>query len=110
MEKLSEYDLGWIVGIIEADGSFTTNGRNPRIAVKMTDFDTIERFAELMGVRVLGPYKYEDAQLGNKPYWQAHVDGQPARDFMSSTRKKFSLRRQAKIYSLLGNQDDMFED
>lgn len=106
---LSEYDLGWLVGLIEGEGSFTSWKTEPRVLLKMTDRDTVERFAALLGTRVTGPYSYPGQQLGTKPYYMARISGARARSFMASTRTRYSARRQEQVAALLGNQLDMAE-
>lgn len=50
MYKFSDFDFGWLVGILDGEGTFilTNKKRYPRISVKMTDVDTIDRFAKLV--------------------------------------------------------------
>ena len=48
------HELTWLAGLIEGEGCFTVNRSGtrvyPRLIVHMTDFDTIRRAAQLMGV------------------------------------------------------------
>lgn len=102
--QLSEFELGWLVGLIEGDGTFTSDGVTVLVALKITDLDTAQRFATLMGTTVSGPYHYEGQQLGPKPYYMTKIAGRRAREFMASAACHFSARRQAQIASLLGDQ------
>lgn len=102
--RLTDFELGWLVGLIEGDGCVTHDGKNPRIVVKMTDLDVVERFAALVGVPVHGPYKYEDTQIGPKPYYVAYLNGLRARSFMASASAHFSSRRREQIAAIIGGQ------
>ncbi|HEY0684725.1 MAG TPA: hypothetical protein VGD45_20480 [Steroidobacter sp.] len=101
---LSPFELGWLVGLIEGDGTFTFDGVNVVVVLKITDLDTAQRFAGLMRTTVSGPYHYEGQQLGSKPYYMTKIAGKRAREFMSSTHQYFSQRRQEQIAELLGDQ------
>jgi len=101
---ISEFDIGWLVGLIEGDGCFTFDGKHATVALKITDLDTAQRFATLLRTTVCGPYRYEDSQIGPKPYYVAKIAGKRAREFMASTAHHFSLRRQEQISGLLGGQ------
>jgi len=104
MRKKSQYEIGWLVGLIEGDGCFTFDGKYPVVVLKLTDLDTAERFAELMETTVYGPYHYEDSQIGPKPYYMSKIIGRRARQFMNSTAHHFSVRRREQIRALLGGQ------
>lgn len=104
MFKITQFDLGWLIGLIEGDGTFTFDGKNRVVALKITDLDVAERFARLLNTTVNGPYHYEDSQIGPKPYYMTKISGRRAVEFMASTAQYFGQRRQAKIRELLGNQ------
>lgn len=103
-EQLTEFDLGWLVGLIEGDGSFTFDGKHAVVVLKITDLDIAQKFARLLRTTVSGPYHYEGQQLGSKPYYMTKIAGKRAREFMASTASHFSRRRQAQITGLLGDQ------
>ena len=104
----SSFDLGWIVGILEADGCFTStctyvrkdgsSRRLPKVVVSMTDLDTVERFAQVLGFnRVTGPYQ---GRLSTKPTYSWAVTGQKAIDFMDVVKPYMSNRRFCRIEEL----------
>lgn len=101
---LSPFDLGWLVGIIEGDGSFTFDGVNVVVVLKITDMDTAQRFARLLRTTVNGPYYYQDHQIGTKPYYMTKISGTRARQFMASTIQHFGSRRREQIRELIGDQ------
>lgn len=105
--RLSQFDIGWLVGLVEGDGCFTFDGKHPVVALKITDLDTAQRFATLFGTTVSGPYHYEGQQMGDKPYYVSKVTGKRARDFMRSTSHHFSIRRREQIAGLIGDQPEL---
>lgn len=67
---MSDFELGWVVGIIEGEGCLTTVTQwyrykgtskgpycHPVIKVKMTDEDTIRQLHSIVGGVVNGPYQ-----------------------------------------------------
>jgi len=102
--RITDFDIGWLVGLIEGDGCFTFDGKNPVVVLKITDLDTAQRFARLMRTTVSGPYHYEDQQLGPKPYYMTKIAGIRARQFMASTAHHFGERRREQIRALIGDQ------
>lgn len=101
---LTEFELGWLVGLIEGDGTFTFDGKNAMVVLKITDLDTAQQFARLLRTTVSGPYHYEGQQLGSKPYYMTKITGKRAREFMASTAEYFSVRRQGQITEIIGKQ------
>jgi len=60
-----ETEWAWAAGVFEGEGCitscYTDSGKKYRRAilkVAMTDLDTMQRLAELWGVKVVGPYQY----------------------------------------------------
>lgn len=102
--ELTEFELGWLVGLIEGDGTLTFDGKHAVVALKITDLDTAQRFARLLRTTVSGPYHYEGQQLGPKPYYMTKIAGKRAREFMASAAGYFSARRQAQITDIIGHQ------
>lgn len=59
---MNDFEFGWVVGMIEGEGSFYLNNpsKNPSIVIGITstDEDVILRLQEYTGIgRVYGPYK-----------------------------------------------------
>lgn len=104
---MNQFDLGWLCGLLEGDGTFTFDGKHPRISVKMTDLDTVQRAALYLGSNVLGPYAPEGS-LGDKEVYVAYISGAKARTMMQTIRKHMSHRRKNQIDVLLGGQHEMF--
>lgn len=67
--NMTEKQLGWIAGIIDADGSFCIHGNSgsPHIEISMTDRPTIDCLQQLIGGKVYTPtVPRENA----KQYWK----------------------------------------
>lgn len=63
---MTSTERAWVAGLIEGEGSFTFNGRGPRIAVRMTDEDVVRRLPALTGV---GRIYAEKRDPPRKPTW-----------------------------------------
>ena len=50
--NLSDVDWAWVAGLLEGEGCFPIVNGYPRITIKMTDQDIIERFARFFDVNV----------------------------------------------------------
>lgn len=71
--KMSELELGWLIGILDGEGCFYANkrGKQAQIKVAMTDEDTILRLAEITGEgTVTGP---KPRPAPHKPVWTWQV-------------------------------------
>lgn len=94
---MTPFEHGWLIGVIEGDGSITVDGCYPVISLKITDLDTAERFAGLMNTKVLGPYHYPNHQMGGKPFYIAKIRGERAYRFMAENAQHFGQRRREQI-------------
>lgn len=78
LDSLDPFDKGWVVGILEGEGTFIARLRDgvrqPYILamstdVVSTDEFTVRRMRNLLGGSVYGPYK-RDRGRPNKPTWK----------------------------------------
>ena len=80
--------------------------RYPHIVVNMTDSDTIARVAEMFGNSV---HQVENGKSRNgnptKKLYRACITGMPAVSFMKAILPHMSLRRTAKINSILSHHN-----
>lgn len=72
-------ELTWIAGLLEGEGSFshskTKTGLNsPHVSISMTDKDTIENFARLIGGYSVGRTRRKP-QSGKKTQWRCAISG-----------------------------------
>lgn len=103
-------DLYWLAGWLEGEGSFTfytklcgdgNTRRNWHISGTSTDEDVLQRVADLLKVRLLGPYIAKQ-NPDFKPYWR--IDLSRRRDVLAVCEALFPLmgaRRQEQIQRLL---------
>lgn len=73
---MTPFDIAWLAGIIEGEGSFTIRPGGVQLKVAMTDRDVVERMHAVAGVGfVNGPYI---SKRGNrKPLWRWDVHRSP---------------------------------
>lgn len=51
-------DIAWAAGLFEGEGTiFSADGGRPRLALCMTDKDVVDRFRDILGGTVSGPYR-----------------------------------------------------
>ncbi len=91
-------EIAWLAGLLEGEGCFTRNTSSPKIAVRMTDLDTIERVADLMDTKTISTYVRE----GNrKTQYETTIYGQRAITIMKVVRPWMGLRRGNRIDNIL---------
>lgn len=73
----TEADIAWAAGLFEGEGAICQDKKGRvRLSLKMTDFDCVRRFAEVVGGRVYGPYSYESKDgYKRQPWLLWHSDG-----------------------------------
>lgn len=62
MENEEIIETAWFAGLYEGEGCLSQDCRNGlwRLSISMTDKDVIERAAEYIGAKCVGPYKRKD--------------------------------------------------
>jgi hypothetical protein len=101
---LTDFEKGWLAGILDGEGSFWVmkkkpSYRYPKISVVMSDYDTVAKVAKLFGDRTVTPQASRSEN--RKPMFRANLMGQGALDLMEELHPVMSIRRQAKIEELL---------
>lgn len=95
---LDYHTAGWLVGILEGEGSFDlAKGRYPRIRLGMTDADVVRKAAGLMGSTVYTEFRYP-----HKPMFRTEVWGARAADLMENLLPWMGARRSARVAEVLG--------
>jgi hypothetical protein len=96
------FDLGWMVGNFDGEGSvyhgnFVRNGKRrrsrPYLQLGSTDEWIVDRWVEITGGRKNGPYTYHD----NKPLWQWRVTGDAALSLARALYPHMCPRRQEQL-------------
>ena len=105
---MTPYELSWLAGLLEGEGSFDTQSRasekrhdRPRIQFGSTDFDICERVAQLFNKKVNGPYKAYKNQKAIKPYCRVLISGPRAADLMKLLYPLLGKRRKLQIRTAL---------
>lgn len=75
-------EWAWAAAIFEGFGTITTvnDGRDLRLGLHLTDRDLAERYAAIVGVRVLGPYAAPPTTGGapRRPSYRCNLNGRRA--------------------------------
>lgn len=108
---MTEFELGWVIGLIEGEGAFVASQdkRRPttysvKIQVEMTDKDMIYRLNELVPGRVWeSNYPSRAKRFPNaKPSWRwAISDKQRVKQLIEITYPYMSIRRKEQMDKLL---------
>ena len=105
--NVNQFDLGWLVGILEGEGCFRIASRHkksayPRIIVKMCDRDAVERLAEITGAGIVREAAWESKK--NPKHSVAYtwtVNGAASLPLMELVRPYMGERRKQKIDEVL---------
>ena len=97
------FNFGWIVGILEGEGTFdTVKKKYPRIRIEMTDKDSVVRIGELLGITRSPRYRKRE---NKKPTWTLSICGNQAKLLMLDVFPFMSERRQQKIQEIMLYED-----
>ena len=106
---ISEYELGWLVAMLESEGSFflkrhpNYSGRGmPSITFGSTDLDVTEAVSALIGnPKVQRTQTAQGILRGWKPLYRIGRHGAPAAEIMRELLPYFGERRRSKISEIL---------
>lgn len=102
--QLEPFELGWLVGILEGEGTFMYIGKTTKVAIRMADEDTINKVAALYEkvlrakVRV---YEQAPAQAHHAIMYVIDLTGPRARMIMRMIVRHMSIRRRQRIWQVL---------
>jgi len=106
--QLSDFELGWLVAILEGEGTFRYFHRSQRVAIQMADEDTIYKVAgiweRLTGLTI----EVKDVKPVKEHHSLMHyiaLNGEGARVVMRTIVKHMSHRRRQKIWQCLNAFD-----
>lgn len=100
IERMNPFDLGWLAGLIEGEGCFyckkPTSGiyQYAGFTLASTDWDVMDRFANLLGLALRGPYYVEQKR---KSLWSVQTTGNKAMAIMAGFYDQLSIRRKEQI-------------
>ncbi len=99
--KVSQYDIGWLAGIIDGEGSITICKRGPtfvpHIAMENTSKLLVDKFCEILDGLDISYCVSGRQKDGNRKYqWKVEISGRPRvykmimsiQDFLVSKRKQ----------------------
>ena len=92
----------WAAGLFEAEGCVSFDG-TPAMHLVSTDKDVVERFAEVVGGPVYGPYAQPPSTLGNprKPQFRWRVSGRAAEAVATGLRPWLGTRRRGRMDEII---------
>lgn len=89
-------DAAWLAGLIDGEGCLDAPRGNPRIRIKMSDFDVVLRAANLMDAST-----HYEIVANRKPLLIAQVTGERAVNALNAVLPYLGARRTAKATSLV---------
>ena len=90
---MTNIEIAWLAGIIEGEGCLSSR-RTPTVTVVMTDFDVVEKIANLFGKHV---HSAPGAKAHHKEIYRASVYGDEAIKIMEAILPHMGDRRSSKI-------------
>jgi hypothetical protein len=106
-DELSPFDKGWLVGLLEGEGCFTTQGkgrRGPRISIEMNDQGPVEKVARIWDRQHRSQHKPSARAKGYQNTYCIAISGVEAAVEMRAMQEFMSPRRQERIQQLLDLQ------
>lgn len=101
--KLSNFELGWLVGILEGEGCFTYNNTQI-VRIQMVDEDVMEAVRVLLS-KITGKeiemVECEEKRSNRQNTYAINVSGERARQIMKTVVPFMHFRRRQKIWQLL---------
>lgn len=101
---LCSFEFGWLIGILEGEGTFKYNKATQSIAVGMKDEDTINRVASLFERILRKPINIRE-QMPAKDHhslmFYVDLSGERARTMMRLVVRHMSYRRRQQIWRCL---------
>lgn len=104
MNDLSDYELGWLVGILEGEGCFSIGmdkrrkhrEKKVRVQLQMGDAEIIAKLIRITGLgNVGGPYKTRSKV--HTPMWGWNLGHDDSLQIMALVYDHMSARRKARI-------------
>ncbi|MDT8915785.1 hypothetical protein [Amycolatopsis sp. PS_44_ISF1] len=93
---LDRVDAAWLAGLLDGEGCFDAPRGNPRVRVKMTDFDVILRAADLMQAKT-----HPEIVPDRKPLLVAQITGEPAVAVLHAILPFLGSRRSARATEII---------
>lgn len=94
-------ELAWLGGLLEGEAAFMTRNGCAKIGLQMTDLDTLQKAAAILGVPVGAYSRKPKGKATYKPVWHLAVHGVRAISWMMTLYQFLGDRRQAKVREIL---------
>ena len=112
----TDFELGWIVGILEGEGCFsvlrqirrnrTQYYEYPRVTLSMTDKDVVQSFKDILGIsQNIHTWEQTGERLkrGHRTLYSLSVMGDTAEAIMLSVAEHMHSRRKSRIQEILNH-------
>lgn len=100
---VSDFDFGWLVGVLEGEAYFGFNSKTYRVDISMVDEDTICRCAKIMG-ELVGESLVVTSKMPSgdrQELYNIVITGARAKRLMLIVVKYMRYRRRAQIWQAL---------
>ncbi len=106
----SEFELYWLAGLLEAEGSFMKGipsaPNKPSMKIQTTDYDIAQRVGDVFQAKVMGPYTRKEWEVEYKPFYMVTKRSRPAIELMQQIRPMMGQRRQGQIDAAIASYVD----
>ena len=104
ISHISESDIMWLAGLLEGEGCFDqTNTKVPRVRLRMTDADVVDRMAMIIGAHITRVKTVPPRGLGKLESYSLEIGGISAIELMKQLLPQMGGRRSNKIREILQN-------
>lgn len=102
MSVLSEFELGWLVGLLEGEGYFAYDNRTQHVVLGMTDDDIVFKAASMIVRLCGGPCDvFMELRDHSVDMYKFRVSGERARIVMRTVVPHMGYRRRQLIWRAL---------
>lgn len=98
--EIHREDAAWLAGLLDGEGCFDTVRGNPRVRVKLSDFDLVIRAASLMDATT---HETRPDNLNHRPLLTAQITGEQAVRVMRTILPWLSSRRAARVTQIVSD-------
>jgi len=103
MNTYTDFELGWLAGLLDGEGYFLTRKGQPQVGCSMTDEDSIQKLQSIAGGRYCKQvYKKQE---NYKDTWIWYLHGRAAAELMLAIRDHMSERRRNRIDEIIAGYD-----
>jgi hypothetical protein len=105
LRQMSDFERGWVVGILEGEACFSFNRRSEncttaRVQLQMGDVEVVKTLVRVTGLGSIGgPYKTRSKD--HTPMWGWNLSSYASVQLMKLVRNDLSSRRQKRIDEVL---------